>query len=223
MSGQIRFKDRLIQSVIFGLLWSVSTFISATVRLKSVGGEKLKKIISDGKGGIVLLWHGKTLLPIYYCRGMGFYALVSLSKDGELQNRLLRSRGLKTIRGSTGRGGAKALLELIRKLQEGGVAAITPDGPKGPVNEVQPGAVYIARKSGCPLLTIGVACRPCKRLGSWDSFMVPVPFSKAVVYFGEVFHISPDEDDDVAASRIKKAIDDAERNAWATLDNREVV
>ncbi len=105
---------------------------------------------------------------------MGFYSLVSLSNDGDLQDRLLRSRGFRTVRGSSGRGGARALLELTRKLQEGGVMAHTPDGPKGPPKKVQPGTVYLAKRSGCPVLPVGVACRPCKRLGSWDSHMLPV-------------------------------------------------
>lgn len=215
--GQGRFRRELI----FRLLWLISTGIAATVRFKTVGYEKLTRLVSDGKGGIVLPWHGVTILPIYYCRHMGFYSLVSLSNDGDLQDRLLRSRGFKTIRGSSGRGGARALLELTRKLQEGGLMAHTPDGPKGPVKKVQPGTVYLAKRSGCPVLPVGVACKPCKRLRSWDSHMIPAPFSRAVLYFGDPLHISADEDDAEAASRIEIAINDAERRAWETLGAKQ--
>ncbi len=218
MSELGRLSDRFIQWVIFSLLWLISTGIAATIRFKVVGYDKLTKIVSDGRGGLVLPWHGVTILPIYYCRGMGFYALVSLSKDGELQNKLLRSRGFRTIRGSSGRGGARALLELTRKLQDGGVMAHTPDGPKGPVKKVQPGTVYLAKRSGCPVLPVGVACRPCKRLSSWDSHMIPYPFAKAVIYFGDVLNINRDEDDEAAADRIERAINEAEKAAWATLE-----
>jgi len=165
----------------------------------------------------VLPWHGVTMLPIYYCRNMGFYSLVSLSNDGDLQDRLLRSRGFKTVRGSSGRGGARALLELTRKLQEGGVMAHTPDGPKGPPRKVQPGTVYLARRSGCPVLPVGVACKLCKRLSSWDSHMLALPFAKAVIYFGDPLHVTAEEDDDAAAARIEIAINEAERRAWASL------
>lgn len=202
---------------VFRLLWLISTGIAATVRFKVEGWEKLTKLVSDGNGGLILPWHGVTMLPIYYCRNMGFYSLVSLSNDGDLQDRLLRSRGFKTVRGSSGRGGARALLELTRKLQEGAVMAHTPDGPKGPPKKVQPGTVYLAKRSGCPVLPVGVACQPCKRLSSWDSHMIPAPFAKAVLYFGDPLHISTDEDDAQAAIRIETAINDAERRAWESL------
>lgn len=211
--GRLNFKQRIA----FGLLWLISTAIASTVRVKVVGWEKLTKIVSDGKDGLILPWHGVTMLPIYHCRNMGFYSLVSLSKDGELQNSLLLSRGFRTIRGSSGRGGARALLELTRKLQEGGIMAHTPDGPKGPAKKVQPGTVYLAKRSGCPVLPVGVACKPCKRLNSWDAHMIPLPFSKAVIYFGDPLHISRDEDDAEAAGRIEVAINVAEQSAWAEL------
>jgi len=209
--------ERIKRGLVFRLLWLISTGLAATVRFQIVGWDKLTKILEDGRGGLVLPWHGVTMLPIYYCRNMGFYSLVSLSNDGDLQNAILRSRGFRTVRGSSGRGGARALLELTRRLQEGGVMAHTPDGPKGPPKKVQPGTVYLAKRSGCPVLPVGVACKPCWRLGSWDSHMVPYPFARAVIFFGDPLSISGDEDDAEAASRIENAINNAERRAWQTL------
>lgn len=217
MSARLRLSERLKRGVVFNLLWLIVTGIAATVRFRVVGWEKMRKLVDDGKGGIVLPWHGVTILPIYYCRHMGFYSLVSLSNDGDLQDKLLRSRGFKTIRGSSGRGGARALLELTRKLQEGGVMAHTPDGPKGPPKKVQPGTIYLAKRSGCPVLPVGVACKPAKFLHSWDSHMVPAPFAKACIYFGDALFVAEDEDDAAAAERIEFAIDEAERNAWHAL------
>lgn len=217
MTERSPLKERVKRGFVFWLLWLISTGIAATVRFKVVGWEKLTKILSDGKGGLVLPWHGVTILPIYYCRHMGFYSLVSLSNDGDLQDRLLRSRGFKTVRGSSGRGGARALLELTRKLQEGGVMAHTPDGPKGPPKKVQPGTVYLAKRSGCPVLPVGIACKPCKRLRSWDSHMIPYPFSRAVIFFGDPISISTEEDDTDAAARIEQAMNDAEHCAWEKL------
>jgi len=217
MSGRSPLKERIKRWLVFRLLWLISTGIAATVRFRIVGWEKLTAVRDGGKGGLVLPWHGVTMLPIYYCRHMGFYSLVSLSNDGDLQDALLRSRGFKTVRGSSGRGGARALLELTRKLQEGGVMAHTPDGPKGPPKKVQPGTIYLAKRSGCPVLPVGVACKPCKRLGSWDSHMVPAPFARAVIFFGDPLTVAPDEDDAEAAVRIENAINDAECRAWETL------
>jgi len=211
------FIDRLKKELFFRLLWMIATGIAASVRYRIDGWEKLEKIVADGKGGLILPWHGVTILPIYYCRHMGFYSIVSVSKDGELQNRLLQSRGFKTIRGSNARHGARALLESIRCLKDGNVMAITPDGPKGPPKKVQPGTVHLAQRSGCPVLPVGVASRPCKRLSSWDSHMIPAPFAKAVISFGDPVYIASDEDETSAANRIEQAINAAERRAEEIL------
>lgn len=217
MEERERLSDRFKRSFVFRSLWLISTAIAATVRLKVVDWDILEKAMAAGKGGLVLLWHGATILPIYRCRHMGFYSIVSVSKDGELQNMLLRSRGYKTIRGSSGRHGMRALLEAIRLLQGGNMIAITPDGPKGPLKKVQPGTVHLAQRSGCPVIPVGIACEPCKRLKSWDSHMIPLPFAKAVMVFGEPLWISNTEDESDAAVRIEQAINDADCRAGELL------
>ncbi len=196
---------------------AVSTVLAASVRFRIDGWDRLEKIVADGNGGLVVLWHGVTMLPVYRCRNMGFYSIVSLSRDGELQNRILQSRGFRTIRGSSARQGVRALLESIRRLREGAVMAVTPDGPKGPARKVQPGTVHLAQRSGCPVLPVGVACRPCKRLASWDAHMVPAPFARAAIAFGEPLNIRDDEGEDDAATRIENAINAAERRAGDML------
>lgn len=211
------FWERFKRELIFWPLWLICTGIVASVRVKVDGWEKLENIVADGKGGLILPWHGVTMLPIYHCRHMGFYSIVSVSKDGELQDKLLRSRGFKTIRGSSARHGMRALLESIRRIREGCVMAITPDGPKGPPKKVQPGTVHLAQRSGCPVLPVGVACKPCKRLHSWDSHLIPLPFAKAVIAFGDPLYISADEDESEAAIRVENAINQAEIRAHDIL------
>lgn len=214
----LSFKERLIQGAIFRILWFVSTTLAASVRYKVLGWENVKLTVEGGKGGLLLPWHGKTILPIYYCRNMGFYSIVSLSKDGELQNRLLLSRGFKTLRGSNAKRGARALLESVRVLRNGGVVALTPDGPKGPIFKVQAGVVHMAKHSGCPVVPIGVACKPCKRLEkAWDRHLIPGLFSKAVLVFGDPLYVNSEEDDEIAASRIEDAINSAEKKAQEVL------
>lgn len=210
-------RERIKRNLLFWPLWAIITAIAASVRYKIDGWDRIKKLSADGKGGLILLWHGVTVLPIYYCRNMGFYSIVSVSRDGELQNKLLRSRGFNTIRGSSARHGARALLESIRCIKSGGVMAITPDGPKGPTKKVQPGTVHLAQRSGCPVLPVGVACKPCKKLHSWDSHLVPLPFARAVISFGEPLQIGADEDGDEAAARIEAAINESEKRAWGLL------
>lgn len=215
-----KFLDKFKRDLLFRTAWLIITAIAATVRYKVDGWEKLEKVVADKKGGLLLPWHGVTILPIYYCRHMGFYSIVSLSKDGELQNRLLESRGFKTIRGSSARHGARALLESIRCIKNGGVMAITPDGPKGPPKKVQLGTVHLAQRTGCPILPVGVACKPCKRLSSWDSHLVPAPFAKAVISFGDLIYVQPDEDEADAALHIEQAINASENRAEEILGVR---
>ena len=205
------------RNIIFWILWLITTGIAATVRFKIDRLENFQAAYDSKKGGLVLPWHGYTILPIYYFRHKGMYSIVSVSKDGELQNKLLQSRGFKTIRGSSGRHGARALLESIRALKGGGLMAITPDGPRGPAKVVQPGPVHLAKRSGCPVVGVGVACKPCKRLSSWDEHLVPMPFSKAVISFSDPIYIDNDEDDEVACKRIGDIINSAEKRAESLL------
>lgn len=205
------------------LLWFVSTGIAYSVRTKAIGWERFEKLISDGKGGIIATWHGTTMLPIFCCRHRGLWAIVSKSRDGELQNRLVQSRGYKTIRGSSGAQGLRAFLEAARRIKEGAVIAITPDGPRGPAGVVQPGTVLLAGRAGCDIVPVGVAISPAWRLHSWDSHMIPKPFSRAVVVFGEPIRIAEcksDEETEACQKMIGEAMEKAVAEAWAALEGR---
>lgn len=176
-----KLKTRLVWSV----LWLVSTAIAVTLRIRCHGKENIETVIQQGKSVILTTWHGTTMIPIYYFRHRGFYAITSVSRDGELQSRLLASRGYKLIRGSSARGGVRALLESARHLRDGCVLTLTPDGPRGPNREMQPGTVQLAAKTRSPIIPLGVACKWGKRVRSWDRHLIPCPFSRAAIYLGE--------------------------------------
>ncbi|MGQ9454505.1 MAG: lysophospholipid acyltransferase family protein [Armatimonadota bacterium] len=209
--------ERLKFEAILFMLRLISTALCATARFRIEGWDRMQQLLEEGKGGIVVLWHGSTTLPVYYCRNMGLYSIVSLSKDGELQHRILKSRGFNTIRGSASRRGAQALLEGIRRLREGKVIAITPDGPKGPAKKVHFGTIHLAQRSGSPVLPVGVACKPSKRLPTWDSHLLPAPFAKVVMVFGEPLTIGPEESVEAAAKRVEDSINAADELAWRSL------
>ena len=135
-----------------------------------------------GKGGLLLLWHGYTIPGIYFFRHRNYYSIVSLSKDGELQAKLLKSRGYNCIRGSSARQGIRALLEGIRTLKAGHIVSITPDGPKGPPKKVQSGSIHLAQKSGVPIIPLGVFSNPSWRLKSWDKH-IPTHIYLAQYFF----------------------------------------
>lgn len=169
--------------------------LGATARFDVRGFDRVKKMADTKRGFILAIWHGRTMLPVYYCRGMGIWAITSLSRDGEIQTRTISRFGYRIIRGSTGKSGIKAALVAAKKLDEGGILCITPDGPKGPANEVQDGVVFLADRAGCPIIPVGVGISRRKLLRAWDSYTVPYPFTKCGVIFGEPIlssDVSPD-------------------------------
>lgn len=171
------------------LIWLVARAIGVTLRLKVLNFEQVLERVRQGKGAVLLTWHGRSFIPANVFRGRGFWAIISHSRDGEIQNHIFRRFGFRIIRGSTGRGGVRAALEAARRVSEGGILAFTPDGPRGPSRQMQEGALFIAQKSGCPIIPAGVAAHPCKLLPTWDRYMIPAPFAQAVFIFGEPIEV----------------------------------
>ena len=133
---------------------------------------------------IYALWHEYFLIPVVRFGNPGVSALVSAHADGQLLGTLLRATGVRAVHGSTSRGGVSAVRELLRSAS-GHHLAVTPDGPRGPRREVQPGIVYLASRTGMRVVPIGVGHRRPWRVRSWDSFAVPRPFSRVRCVFGQ--------------------------------------
>jgi lysophospholipid acyltransferase (LPLAT)-like uncharacterized protein len=117
--------------------------------------------------------------------------LVSASRDGNLIADLTQRSGFGVVRGSSSRFGASAILELTGVLSSGLDILITPDGPRGPVYTVGPGIIFLAQKSGAPIQPIHMEYSSCWRAKSWDKFILPRPFSKVQVTFGQLHRVSP--------------------------------
>ncbi len=196
--------------------WAVYQFARLTYRTLRVKFENPERLNTDGKGAIFVTWHGRSLIPANVFRDRGYWALISLSRDGEIQNNVFMRFGFKTIRGSTGRGGIKGALQMARKVKEGGVLAFTPDGPRGPTHRVQHGVILMAEKSGAPIIPLGISVRRRWLAKSWDSYLVPKPFSTAYFLAGEPILIPPGLDEDgreQAAQRVAQAINTLEKRA----------
>lgn len=129
-------------------------------------------------------WHAHQLLSMFFFRNFNIQVLVSKSRDGDYIAGALESFGFGTIRSSTSSGKVTALRGLAAALRRGQHAAVTPDGPRGPVHRAQPGALFAAAMSGRPLVPFGCALDRTWRLRSWDRFEIPKPFSRAVIVFG---------------------------------------
>ena len=197
-------------------VWLAARLIYLTLRVRQVRSPGYEQVMREASGAILVSWHGRTLIPANLYRGRGFWALISLSRDGEIQNDIFQRFGFRTIRGSTGRGGVKAALQLARKIKEGGVLAFTPDGPRGPTRKVQPGTIFLAQRSGRPIIPLGISAYPRKLLPTWDSYLIPRPFGRAAFVTGEPIYVPSEASEEELASltaMLETAIDDLELRA----------
>lgn len=195
----------------------------ATTRSEIVGFDAVKARHAAGQRVIFALWHGRLLIPLAACGRMGIVVLVSRHGDGGLIARALKHFGFSTVRGSTTRGGASAVRELLRVTDSGRDVAITPDGPRGPSRRAQLGVVFTARETGLPIFPVGIAASRFKELSSWDRLQVPKPFARIRCVFGPPVEVPRGVGEDGLEEyrlRVEDAIDgataEAERRAGLT-------
>lgn len=173
-----RVRPGIASWAIYGLI----RLLGSTWRVRTEG---LDEALALSGGKILLGWHGRVAVASKVFRGRGFWAIISLSRDGEMQSRIFKRLGFNVIRGSTGRGGERALVQAIKVLRDGGTMALTPDGPRGPSGIVQEGVLVMSRKTGSWLIPVGVSAKPRKLFRSWDRYMIPLFFAKCVMLFGQ--------------------------------------
>jgi hypothetical protein len=175
-------EEKLIPPLAYYLLRATNF----SYRLEIEGWEKVKKMMEQ-ESLVFSCWHGKLWVPSYFLQDLEIYALASLSRDGSYISEVLERLGWGTVRGSSSRGASRSLLKLYRKLKKGESAAITPDGPTGPLHQVKPGIIFLQEKAGSYLVPMGIDARWKKNFSSWDEFLLPLPFSKTALVFAEPF------------------------------------
>ncbi len=140
---------------------------------------------SDERPWVLVFWHGTQVPLVAWKRRRRTAVMVSFSRDGELQSGVMRVNGMHVVRGSSSRGGARALVAMVRAMRAGDDAAFAVDGPRGPLGVVHPGALACARHVGGVLVPMGSASTPAKVLRrAWDQMALPLPFARAVVVVG---------------------------------------
>lgn len=183
--------------------------------------RQLEQQAQGGRRPILFaFWHGRMLyfMKLYEYLGARVTVLVSQSRDGELVTQLLSCFGFQTTRGSTSRGGARGLLAVVNKVRTGMHAAFTPDGPRGPRFQVQPGLVMVAKRTGAPILPMTFGAQWKRVLASWDAFLLPLPFSRVVVVYGDPIYVPADASAaDLEAKR--REVEASLRRITETADN----
>jgi lysophospholipid acyltransferase (LPLAT)-like uncharacterized protein len=187
--------------------------LRATLRLTFHGAETVRTWEHEGRHFLLAFWHRHLLLMRYAYRGRRMSVLVSQSRDGELIARVMARLGIETCRGSSSRGGAAGLRDLLRRARAGSDIALTPDGPRGPLRVVQPGVVLAAAASGLPLVPVAMAASRRHELSSWDRMPIPLPGSRVEFVFGAPMTVPREADVAEWAARIGSAIDAVEKRA----------
>ena len=190
-----------------GLVGAGILGLRATISIGALHPERERALKERSVPFVYTLWHGRMVLCILAHLHEGIVTMASRSKDGEIIARWLLRNGYIPTRGSTRKGGRAALDEMGEHLRSGRLAALTIDGPKGPPRVAQAGIAKLARETGAWILPFtGSASRPAF-LKSWDRYLVPKPFSRCIVGYGEAFPIPADMSDSEALPKINAAVD----------------
>ncbi len=198
------------------LAWLGAGFIRllrATVRLSHHGDAELRRMEQAGERFIIAFWHRHLLLMPYSYRGGKISVLISQHKDGELIARTMGHFGIDSSRGSSTRGGAAGFRDLLRRVRQGYDLGITPDGPRGPASVVKPGAIQLAALSALPLVPVALGASRAKRLESWDRFVIPLPFARVALVYGEPYRVPRDAEVETAARELERRLMAAEEEA----------
>jgi lysophospholipid acyltransferase (LPLAT)-like uncharacterized protein len=194
--------------------------LGGTYRWIERGREHLEGIARAEQQPIFAFWHGRILSATLYFRDRGIVVITSENFDGEWIARIIRRFGYGTARGSTSRGGVRALVQLRRDMAAGHPAAFTIDGPRGPARVAQPGAVWLASATGNPILPFHIEAEKAWTLSSWDRHQVPKPGSAIAIAIGEPIAVGPRADESVIEQRrteLEEALVHLERRTKAML------
>jgi len=192
-----RFEIRVASFVFY---WVLRT-IGSTIRFETTGNENFDAITDAGRLPIFSFWHDRIIAGTYFFRDRGIIVLSSPSYDSEYTARCIQRFGYGVIKGSSSRGGTRALVSMIKMMKAGYAMAFTLDGPRGPRYQAKAGPLLLAKKTGNPLMPFIVECKSYWTIKSWDRLQIPKPFTRANVMIAPPIYVAPDADDSELESK----------------------
>lgn len=184
----------LIKLIAFAGAWFIRLWM-ATVRFRyqPLGPRVAPTEPNLDDHYIYSFWHENMLLPAYQYGRPDVHVLISQHADGEMIADVCQHLRLRVVRGSTTRGGVEAVRQMLKVSRRSHIV-ITPDGPRGPRRQVQAGIVFLAARTGLPIVPTGIAFQNAWRMRSWDRFAVPKPWSLGICVTAEPIRVPADAD-----------------------------
>jgi lysophospholipid acyltransferase (LPLAT)-like uncharacterized protein len=208
-------------AAITGLGTPVIAALGKSLKWKVEGLDRLH-FEGNGRRPIMAFWHGRVLTATYFFRDRGIVVMISENFDGEWIARIIERFGFRTSRGSSSHGGQRALLQLKRDMDQGRPSGFAVDGPRGPARKVQPGAVWLAKLTGNPVVPFHMEASSYWSLKSWDRTQIPRPFSTVALAVGTPIDVPPEADQPMLESKrieLEESLFALERRAAALLTN----
>lgn len=210
---------KLAQRVLIAITPGLYRLWAMTLRYEEIGRETVDKLNAERKVFVICLWHGEIFTLWSVKRQLRMTAVISQSKDGEFLSTIIERMGFKVVRGSSHRGGAEALRGIVRVMRRDSEnPCVTMDGPRGPALEVKDGVIFMAHFGRGLMVPTRVQSKNFIRLNSWDKHLIPLPFSRVRVIFGEPYALESETLDDAALEyereRIKWKMDELDKYAF---------
>ena len=197
--------ERLQISVATWVGYLAVLLIGGTLRWEVVGWENFEAALQLGKSLIYAFWHCEIFSATWFWRRRGIVVMTSQNFDGEYIGRIIQKHGYGAARGSSSRGGARALVEMVRSIRKGRLAAFTVDGPRGPRHMAKPGAVLLAKATGAPILCFHIVPEHAWVLRkSWDRTEIPHPFSRAAIFIAPPISVNQHTGDEEQARKLEE-------------------
>jgi lysophospholipid acyltransferase (LPLAT)-like uncharacterized protein len=207
------------------VLRALSALVGSTARISSSGEAPALEMVAQGRPFLLAFFHGRLFLLMHHLKDYPLTVMVGISYIGEIQSRTLLAQGYETVSGSRTRGAARALTRLMKAVRDGRVGAFAVDGPRGPYGEVKEGVVYTSKKLGVPIIPVMTSARPSLVFrSSWDRFLLPLPFSRAVVRFGDPVVLDRNMDEQTVRNdceRLAEILKKLESEADAEVGKRQ--
>lgn len=188
--------------IIAAAVYSVICTLGPTLRFEALGAQQPERVYASGRRCIFAFWH-RVIIPVaWWARNRGIVVMNTTAFDGQWTRKVIEWLGFGTAQGSSTRGGLRGLAIMAKRLEEGRDCGFTIDGPRGPRYIAKPGPVMLARKTGCPILVFHIGVDRGKTFtNTWDHFLLPAPFARAVILCAPPIYVPVDADADLMQAK----------------------